>query len=257
LRAGTIIAFIVSLLVQVGYPLAAILHFRRRWQTPWSVFAYGALVFAIFQMFTWLPFSAYVDVAWGEQVTSAEGAFAWLVVMALLTALVEEGGRLLGYRFLFPRSELKLNWQNGVAFGMGHSAIETMWLIAGLTFVSFVAYLIAGPLIAEGPGETSAATLALLSAGSVTWTQPLVVAFERVLALPHQLAWALLVMESLASRQKRWFGFAVLYHTSVAILVPGLAQIAGFGVAEGVNAALAAVSLWIIRRMREFSEQRG
>ena len=171
---------------------------------------YGALVFAVFQMFTWLPFSAFVDIVWGERVTSSAGAFVWLMAMAALTALVEEGGRAIGYRYLFPRSDLRLTWRNGVAFGLGHSALETMWLIAGLTFVSFVAYLLAGPLLAgelaaDAPGATSAA---LLAAANVTWTQPLVVALERILALPHQVAWALLVMESLASRQKRWFGFA-------------------------------------------------
>jgi uncharacterized membrane protein YhfC len=258
LQPGIVIAFIVSLLIQVGYPLGVILYTRRRIGTPWSLYAYGAIVFAVFQMFTWLPFSAYVDTVWGEQVTTAEGAFVWLMAMAALTALVEEGGRALGYRYLFPRSDLKLTWNNGVAFGLGHNALETMWLIAGLTFVSFVAYLASGPLLAgelavDAPGATS---LALLAAHSVTWTQPLVVALERVLALPHQVAWALLVMESLASRQKRWFGFALLYHTSIAVIVPGLAQLAGFAVAEGVNLGLAALSIWITLKLRDLSHQR-
>jgi uncharacterized membrane protein YhfC len=72
------------------------------------------------------------------------------------------------------------------------------------------------------------------------------VAWERVLALPHQVAWSLLVMSSLAWRQKRWFGFAVLYHASVAVIVPGLARLFGFAAAESVNMALAVLSLWII-----------
>jgi uncharacterized membrane protein YhfC len=258
LQTGTVIAFIVSLLLQVGYPLGAILYFRRREYTPWSLYAYGALVFAVFQMFTWLPFSAFVDIVWGERVTSSAGAFVWLMAMATLTALVEEGGRAIGYRYLFPRSDLRLTWRNGVAFGLGHSALETMWLIAGLTFVSFIADLLGGPMLAgelaaDSPGATSAA---LLSAANVTWTQPLVVALERILALPHQVAWALLVMESLISRQKRWFGFALLYHTSVAVIVPGLAQLAGFAAAEGINLIFAGLSVWIILKLRELSAQR-
>ena len=261
MQTGTVIAFIVSLLVQVGYPLGAILVYRRRAYTPWIVYLYGALIFALFQMFTWLPFSAFVDIVWGERVTSSAGAFVWLMAMATLTALIEEGGRVVGYRYLFRRSGLRLTWQNGVAFGLGHNAVETMWLIAGLTFVSFVAYLLAGPLFAGELGGLSAdapgaSSLALLSARSVTWTQPLVVALERILALPHQVAWALLVMESLASRQKRWFGFALLYHTSVAVIVPGLAQLAGFAVAETVNLLFAGLSVWIILKLRDIAGQR-
>jgi len=113
--------------------------------------------------------------------------------------------------------------------------------------------LLSGEIGADSPGATS---LALLAARNVTWTQPLVVALERVLALPHQVAWALLVMESLVSRQKRWFGFALLYHTSIAVIVPGLAQLAGFAVAESANLVFAALSVWIILKLRELAAQR-
>ncbi len=263
MQAATLLAFIVSLIVQVGYPLAAILYFRRRTRTPWPLYRYGALIFAVFQLFTWLPLNAFLDVVWGEQLQSEWGAFFWLMATALMTVLVEEGGRWLGYRWLFSRGNYRLTWRNGVAYALGHNAIETMWLFAGLTFIGFITYLIIGrldplTLAQQMSPEASAAEVAMLyDLATVSWTQPLTVALERILALPHQVAWALLVMESLASRQKRWFGFAVLYHTSIAILVPGLARLAGFGVAEAVNLALAGVSIWIIVRMYELAEQRA
>ncbi len=257
------LAFVISLIVQVGYPLAAILYFRRRTRTPWILYAYGALIFAVFQLFTWLPLSVFLDVIWGETLKSAWGAFTWLMATALLTALIEESGRWLGFRFLFARSNHRLTWRNGVAYALGHNALETMWLFAGLTFIGFVTYLIIGrmdplALVQQMSGEAGAAEAATLyELATVSWTQPLTVALERILALPHQVAWALLVMESLASRQKRWFGFAVLYHTSIAVLVPGLARLAGFAVAEAVNLAFAGISIWIIARLYELSEQRA
>jgi uncharacterized membrane protein YhfC len=263
LQAVTVLAFIISLIVQVGYPLAAILYFRRRTGAPWPLFVYGALVFALFQLFTWLPLSAFLDVVWGETLKSAWGAFTWLMAMAFLTALIEETGRWVGYRFFFSRGNHRLTWRNGAAYALGHNALETMWLIAGLTFIGFVTYLIVGPmdprsLLQQMGPEASVAEAALLQElAAVSWEQPLIVALERVLALPHQVAWALLVMESLASRQKRWFGFAVLYHTSIAIIVPGLARLSGFVVAEAVNLAFAVISIWIVARMFELSEQRA
>jgi hypothetical protein len=60
-------------------------------------------------------------------------------------------------------------------------------------------------------------------------------------------------MQSRISRQKRWFGFAVLYHASVAVIVPGLARLLGILVAEGANITLGALSLWIIVRLRAAS----
>ena len=55
LSTSTIIAFVVSLLLQVGFPLAVTLIYRRRTIARWLLFAYGAVVFAVFQLFTWLP----------------------------------------------------------------------------------------------------------------------------------------------------------------------------------------------------------
>jgi uncharacterized membrane protein YhfC len=256
LNIGTLIAFIFSLLLQVGYPLAVTLHYRRHTHARWQLFAYGAIIFAVFELFTWLPLSFYLDVVIGEQLTSEFAAFIWLLVMALLTSLIEELGRWWGYRYLFPRGSFPLTWRNGVMYSLGHGALETMLFMAGLTFVGLVAYLMLSSMdvpaiTASAGGELPPAlSAALQSIRSISWEQPLVVAWERVLALPHQLAWGLLVMQSLVYRQKRWFGYAVLYHFSVAVSVPGLARLAGFAVAEGLNLILAALSVWIIVRLR-------
>ena len=257
MRVSTVIAFVVSLFVQVGFPLAVTLLVRRRTRASWHLFGYGAAVFAAFQLFTWLPVSVYLDTVVGARLASEELAFLWLVAMAFTTSLLEEGGRWVGYRYLFPRRSFRLSWHNGVMYGLGHASLETIVLIAGLTFIYFLAYLVLSRLNLETllaamtPEDSQAVGDALRGIVDTTWDQPLVVALERVLALPHQVAWALLVMQSRLWRQKRWFGYAVLYHFTVAVMVPGLARLTGFAVAEAVNAALAAFSLWIILRLRD------
>jgi len=259
LKTATILAFIISLLLQVGFPLAVALLYRRRTRVRWLLFAYGAVVFAAFQLFTWLPLSVYLDAVIDSRIRSELGAFAWLLALALATSLVEESGRWLGYRYLFPRGGFRLTWPNGVMYGLGHGSLETMLLIAGLTFINLVAYVVlsrldARPLMGSTGGETGPALAGLLQVvANTSWHQPLVVALERILALPHQVAWALLVMQSHVSRQKCWFGFAVLYHSSVAVIVPGLARLSGFLLAEVVNLILALFSLGIILKLRAIS----
>jgi uncharacterized membrane protein YhfC len=252
---GTVLAFVLSLIVQVGYPLAVTLYFRRKTGASWLLFVYGAVIFALFQLFTWLPLSVYLDVVVGGALDSELHAFVWLLTLALLTSLVEEGGRLVGYRYLFPRGNFRANWRNGVMYSLGHGSVETLLLIAGLTFVHFLAYLVLSrsgsePLLPNLPGGGDGVAEAVAALIETTWSQPLIVALERVLALPHQVAWGLLVMQSIVSRQKRWFGFAVLYHTSVAVIVPGRVRLTDFAVAESVNVLLAVLSLWIIIRLR-------
>ncbi|MFH1084409.1 MAG: YhfC family glutamic-type intramembrane protease [Chloroflexota bacterium] len=263
MKASTIFAFILALIIQVGLPLAITLHFRRKTRAPWTAFFCGVLVYGVFQLFTWLPLSVYVDAVVGATLPSGTWAFVWLLALALTTSLVEEFGRWCGYRFLFRRVGLSLTWRHGVMFGLGHGAVETMLLIGGLTFMHLLAYiaLARADLDAVLPPATGAGASAfaesLRAIQTTTWTQPLTVAFERILALAHQVAWALLVMASLGQRQKRWFGFAVLYHASVAVIVPGLARLAGFAVAEAVNLLLAAFSFWIILKLRPLAPEEG
>lgn len=260
MRTTTILAFIVSLLFQVGFPLAVVLYYRRRTRANWQLFAYGAIIFAVFQLFTWLPLSIYLDVMLGNTLTSDFWAFVWLLAMALGTALAEEGGRWLGYRYLFPRGSFKLTWRNGVMYGLGQAFLETSIFIAGLTFMIFMAYILLGQLESHlipqlsDPTTSLAFREALRTIHDTAWHQPLIIALERILSIPHQVAWALLVMQSLVFSERRWFLFAVLYHASIGIIVPGLARLFGFFVAEGVNVLLALASLWIIIKLRALSE---
>jgi uncharacterized membrane protein YhfC len=271
LRVATVLAFVLSLLLQVGFPLAVTLLYRRRTRAPWMLFVYGMVVFGLFQLFTWLPLSVYLDTVVGGRITGEWGAFAWLLALAFCTSLIEEAGRWWGYRALFPREGHGLTWRHGVMYGLGHGSIETLLLISGLTFVYMVAYLVLSgsgslaisiedvtrslDLSAEAGNGAAALATVLSDLAATTWVQPLTVAIDRILALPHQVAWALLVMQSILSRQKRWFAFAVLYHWSVAVIVPGLARLGGFALAEGVNLVFALFSLWLILRFRDMDPQ--
>ena len=252
---GTVLAFLVSILAQIGVPLTIALVFRRRTRAAWQAFFAGALIFVLFQLFTWLPLGTYIDTVFGSRIASGFSEF-WQLTLAFVSSLVVEGGRWLGYRYLFPRGALRLSWRNGVMYSLGYASVETMLLIAGLTFIWFLGYAILsqvgmdGLLRALGSEANPSLRDALQAIVDTSWQQPIVVAVERMLDLPHQIAWSLLVMQSLIRGQKRWFGFSVLYHTSVAVIVPGLARLAGFWVAEGINLVLASLSLWIVLRIR-------
>lgn len=255
LQASTILSFCVSLLLQVVFPLYVVLAYRRRTSAPWQVYAYGAMAYALFSLFTWLPLSVYLDTVLGNIYESSLWAFTWLLATALATSAVECLGRYWAFGYLFKRGGYRLSGRNGVMYGLGHGTVESLLLIAGLTFVNLLAYValhrLGSDVVLESLGAQANPALseALHGILDAQWHQPLVVALERILALPHHVAWSLLVMQSRVSRQKRWFGFAVLYQWSVAVIVPGLARLLGFVVAEGVNLTLAALSLWIIMRL--------
>ncbi|MHB9033928.1 MAG: YhfC family glutamic-type intramembrane protease [Anaerolineae bacterium] len=256
MNPATVAAFIISLIIQVGFPLAVTLRFRQQFQVPWKLFAYGMLIFAVFQIVSWLPISVYLDATIGTRLTTETGAFFWLLATALVTSLFEESGRWLGYRYLFPRHKYALSWENGVMYGLGHVAMESMLLIAGLTYIYFIAYLVLGGvnqgtfLKELAPTQALEVSSALRDILNTQWTQPLFVAFERTLMVGHQVAWSLMVLASYIAKRKRWFLFALFYHWTIAVVVPGLARLSNFWIAEGVNLLLCLVSVLIIIKLR-------
>jgi uncharacterized membrane protein YhfC len=257
----TLIAFAVSVISQVGCPIALTLLFRRRTGAHWQVFVYGVVVFSVFQLFSWIPLNTLVNEAYGARFAQGFPAFVWMLARAAGTSLFEEGGRWLGYRFLFPRGGHRLSWQNGIMFGLGHSAVESALLFGGATVVYALSFLLLRRLDLEAllpttdPGASLPMRDAILGIQNTSWQDPILVAVERIVAIPHQVAWSLLVMESLIYRQKRWLAFALLYHTSVAVIVPGMVRLAGYGAAEAVNLLLAGLSLWIISRIGALSDE--
>jgi len=254
--AITILAFLVSLSFQILAPVGLAIGLRRRIGGSWNAFVLGAAVFAAFNLLTWQPLSTYLDQAVGSQLQDPTRSFIWLVAMAGVGALLEEGGRWLGYRWLFPRFRLRLDPPQALMAGLGHAALETSLLIAGLTFAHLTLYLLLRSVnissflnsLGVAPQDELISTLANLA--KTRWDQPLWVALDRGFSLLHQLAWALLVAQSLLSQQKRWFVYALFYHLGVAVIVPGVVTLAGLPVAETINAILAAcsalIALWLV-----------
>ncbi len=252
----TIVAFLISLGFQVLAPVGLAIGLRRRLGGSWSAFLLGAAIFGIFNLLTWQPLSTYLDQAVGSQLQDPSSRFVWLVAMAGIGAFLEEGGRWIGFRWLFRRFGLQLNPQEALMSGLGHAAIETSLLIAGLTFMHLTLYLLLRSVdvsflldsLGAAPQDELVGTLASLA--ETRWDRPLWIALDRAFSVLHQLAWAVLVAQSLLSRQKRWFAYALFYHFGVAVIVPGVATLAGLALAEIINAILAAcsalVALWLV-----------
>jgi len=251
----TVLAFVVSLALQVLAPVGLAIWLRRRIGGSWRAFALGAAVFVVFQLCTWQPLSTYLDQAIGSLLTDPTRSFVWLVAMAGAGALLEEGGRWIGYRWLFPKLQLTLEPPDAMMVGLGHAAVETSLLIAGLTFLHLVLYLLLRSVdathllssLGAEPQEELISTLTSLAA--TRWYDPLWMALDRALSLPHQIAWALLVAQSLLSKQKRWFAYAICYHWGVAVIVPGIVTLAGLPIAELLNTLLAGCSTVIALRL--------
>src|SRR5687768_15449301 len=101
--------------------------------------------------------------------SSIVAEWIWIVVLSFSAGLFEEGGRWLGYRWLFRPEER--TWRPGIVYGLGHGGLESMVLIAGLATLSLVGLLVASSMdlsqLTSEQQEAVAAQLAAVAAQPV------------------------------------------------------------------------------------------
>src|SRR5689334_18109583 len=133
-------AMLAALVFDILYPLALGLFARRRLGVSWRYFAYGALIFVLFQLISRVPITLGIQALIAPQLQASHAVLiAWVAISALTAGLAEEIGRYIGYRWLLKRDEK--TWARGVMYGLGHGGIESMLLVAGLVAITLIQVL--------------------------------------------------------------------------------------------------------------------
>src|SRR5919109_334441 len=123
-----IAAFTIAGLLAILLPLALAIIAWRRLGAGWRYFAYGALIFFLFQIITRVPAVAVIQVALRPQLQASLALrIVFGVALALTAGLFEEVGRYVGYRWLMRREEK--TWSKAVMYGLGHGGLESILLV--------------------------------------------------------------------------------------------------------------------------------
>jgi len=137
LNSGFLLGTILSLVFVVAYPLVLAATAHRKLHVGWRYFAYGAIVFFVFQLATRVPAVQLIQAAFADQLkASATLTWAWLVVLALTAGLFEEVGRYFGYRVLMRREDK--TWSKAVMYGLGHGGFESIVLVGGMMLLGII-----------------------------------------------------------------------------------------------------------------------
>jgi uncharacterized membrane protein YhfC len=208
----------------------------RRLGVGWRFFWYGALVFFVSQLVIHLP------------LMQVGGLFA-------------EGGRWIGYRYLFRPDQR--TWPAAVVYGLGHGGLESMLLIAGVGAISLFGLLTASGMdFSRLPPEQLEAVQAQLAAVAAqpAW-MPLLSAWERLSAIALHVGLSLIVLQSFRRGSLVWLLVAILCHGVVDAVGVGLLKLvgdegsAGLLIIEVAIMAMAIVVLWSGLRLRDQADE--
>jgi len=245
-KTSSIIFISISLLLSLVFPLVVAIVLHKKLRFAWKSVLVGALVFLVFQILTRIPLLQYVQRAFSYQAFSMRHGILTGFLVALSAGLFEEIGRYVGFRLLLRRH---LNWEGGIAYGIGHGGLESLYI--GTAFLN---YLIYSFLINAGKVPPQLPTSVI---SALTDTSPplfVVGGIERVLAFTIQIGLSLVVLYGIKSKKGLFLLLAIVLHT---LLDFGAVMFAGNTlIVETYVAVFAAASLvWILKSKRLFIEK--
>ncbi len=247
------VTHVLNGLLMIAMPLALAVILTRRWKMRWGLWWIGAATFVLSQVghipFNWaagLGLERLNTTSWplvGRQLFNA-------VFLGLSAGLWEEGMRYVVLRWWAKTAR---SWRSGVLFGAGHGGAEA--ILFGLAvlvgYVSMLALHLMGSAALAAVPQSELVQQQVAAYWSMPWYDSLMGALERLLAIPIQIAMAVIVMQTFLRRQWFWLWLAVLSHALVdASVVFALNYLSIYWV-EALMAVFSAVSIFVILRLRQ------
>ncbi|QSX08054.1 YhfC family intramembrane metalloprotease [Alkalibacter rhizosphaerae] len=245
---GHVVAVAFAVLFSVAFPIGLLFYSRKlAGKFPWKQALAGAMVFAIFQIFTRIPLITYLQGQSWFVIHIASERLLMALFLSFTAGLFEEVGRTVAF-LLFRRNGYRFG--EVFAYGVGHGGFESLLLVGVNTLANLVAVLylafgwfsnavIGNPQIFGSVGDLSAVFAAnpahLFFFGGL----------ERVFAIMLHIALSFVVAKGVSGKRPKMVLMAILIHTAVnfvAVLMPGV------WLAEGFLLLVALGCFWYIRK---------
>lgn len=258
LNAGWVVALVVAIVFDILYPLVLAVIARRRLSVSWRYFAYGALIFFLFQLMSRVPIVIVIQRAIALQLqASPVFLYSWLGILALTAGLFEEVGRYVGYRWLMRREEK--TWNKAVMYGLGHGGLESALLVGGSGLLTLINLLVLSSigLNVIPPAQRVVVVQQLAAINAQPAWFPLLGAWERLWTVPVQVALSVLVLQVFRRGNISWLWLAILAHTVVDFVTIGVLQLLGPNkistslLVELIVAVFGVIALWVIWALRD------
>lgn len=251
-------AFLAQAAFALLFPLVLGRWFNRKTGVGWRFFGYGLLVFFVLEL---------VMIAGGvgfgivrQKIAPNAAALSPAVMIAgigILSALVEEFGRYLGYVVLF-RNRAR-TWTRAVMYGLGHGGFESM-VNKALTSLFSVVALAMGPGLAQNHHGLGASQLSALEAyakslSALTPWQVLPASMALASGLALHCSCAVLVLQLFRGGKLKWLAGAIALHAAFDLTM-GMGYLLGRNwMVAGLAIVWAVVCLRLIVLMRPECEE--
>jgi Predicted membrane protein len=208
----SLIFLITSELICFGFPIGLAVYLYKKDRISIKAVLAGALAFVISQPILRIPLLKYCSTQmWYIEFSTNKLLLS--LFLGLTAGLFEETARFIGLKYLLKN---KLEWKNGIAFGIGHGGIEAI-LIVGLSLINYIIYAILinmGKFDTFTAGKISQSAVyaiknSMISAPSYMF---LLGGLERIFAITAHIAFTMVVLYGVMNKKNIYLLYAILLH---------------------------------------------
>ncbi|MBL4936528.1 YhfC family intramembrane metalloprotease [Clostridium sp. YIM B02515] len=228
----SILFMCISAAIAIVLPIAAALYLNKKYNTSWKATVVGVLIFIVFQLLTRFQLLGLWQKTNWYTYNSVVNPWSIYLIAGFTAGIFENVGRFIGFKFFLKD---KLEWKNGIAYGIGHGGIEAV-LLAGIPFINLiVTSLINGTTVYNFPG--------MYLLGGI----------ERIFAMTLHVALSLVVLYGVKNKKNRYLLYAILLH---GIVDSSIGFVKNTILLEAwVAVFAAAVLFFIIRKIKKSSSE--
>ena len=228
-------------------------YLTRKFNLGWRLYWIGAALFVVAQIFH-IPFNLLLDRLFENGVLPLPPDRYQLIFSAVLlglsAALFEEVTRYLGMRWWAKDAR---SWSRGLLFGAGWGGMEAIIFFVVIMLLNYVVFMALRSVDLTAmltPEQLIPLQQGLDLFWGVSWYDSLLGALERLLVLPIQVAFTVLVVQVFIRRQSRWLWFAIGWHALIdAVAVLSVRQWGAYAT-EAILAIFTVLSIAMIFLLR-------
>lgn len=207
----------LNALLMIAMPVALAIYLTRRFKTGWRLWGIGAATFILSQV-GHIPFNAALTLVFERGLLPVPPK-SWqllfnAIVLGLSAGLWEELSRYAAFRWWVKDAR---SWRNAVLLGAGHGGAEAI-LLGALVLLTYFSMVMAAnmDLAASVPADQlDLARQQISTYWGAPWPMSLLGALERMLTIPVQITFSVLVLQTFVRRQWFWVWLAVLWHAVI------------------------------------------
>lgn len=245
-------SIVLGALIGILFPILLFFICRRTQKLSWKAIGIGALVWFLFSQVLEKVMHLYFLQVNQTTIDLFKTPFYYALYGGLAAGVFEEVGRYIGFRFWLKG---KRDYQDGLAYGIGHGGFEAIFLMVGslVTNMIYMVLINSGTFESVLGAKVPADQLAQMKSSLVD-TSPwlyLLGGFERLPAVLLHVALSLVVLYGVRTGRKVFLLYAILAHAAVDFVTVFLMQLGlNLLLIEGLLYVVGILSVLFILRWR-------